>query len=205
MIEKLLNTEDWDEENDSDFVLEDTEQSESEFSDTNDSDGEEESESRPLATNDSKLPKNDEQAKTIKEKEPLKEKKETAETRLVSEPVAQVVETVETKTTEEKTITQTLPASQASAAPSISRLPTKKPLRRRRPSPIAASASGTKTKKPKLNTLQEAQQDWKSFVQKNDIETELRHRNKDGYVERQEFLAKTEIARELQLRNLKKK
>ena len=46
-----------------------------------------------------------------------------------------------------------------------------------------------KSNKPtKLNVLEKSRLDWAGFVDKEGINDELKRHNKDGYVERQEFL-----------------
>ena len=50
----------------------------------------------------------------------------------------------------------------------------------------------TKSKKPpKLNVLEKSRLDWAGFVDKEGIKDDLKTYNKDGYIERQEFLKRT--------------
>ena len=46
-------------------------------------------------------------------------------------------------------------------------------------------------KPTKLNVLEKSRLDWAGFVDKEGIQDDLKQFNKDGYVERQEFLKRT--------------
>ncbi|KAF9581142.1 serine/threonine protein kinase, CMGC, CDC2/CDK sub, partial [Lunasporangiospora selenospora] len=61
-------------------------------------------------------------------------------------------------------------------------------------------------KKPaKLNTLEKSKLDWNQFVGKEGIEDELKHHNKDGYMEKVAFLQRTDERRDEELQRLKKR
>ncbi|KAG0322241.1 Craniofacial development protein 1 [Linnemannia gamsii] len=67
-----------------------------------------------------------------------------------------------------------------------------------------AATYGVK-KPPKLNTLEKSKLDWKNFVGKEGIEDELKHHNKDGYMEKVAFLQRTDERRDQEYQQLKKK
>ncbi|KAF9112184.1 swr complex subunit [Mortierella sp. AM989] len=67
-----------------------------------------------------------------------------------------------------------------------------------------AATYGVK-KPPKLNTLEKSKLDWKNFVGKEGIEDELKHHNKDGYMEKVAFLQRTDERRDIEYQMLKKK
>ncbi|KAG0373357.1 swr complex subunit [Mortierella sp. AD032] len=67
-----------------------------------------------------------------------------------------------------------------------------------------ATTYGVK-KPPKLNTLEKSKLDWKNFVGKEGIEDELKHHNKDGYMEKVAFLQRTDERRDAEYQELKKK
>lgn len=67
-----------------------------------------------------------------------------------------------------------------------------------------AATYGVK-KPPKLNTLEKSKLDWKDFVGKEGIEDELKHHNKDGYMEKVAFLQRTDERRDQEYQQLKKK
>ncbi|KAF9907012.1 swr complex subunit [Linnemannia zychae] len=67
-----------------------------------------------------------------------------------------------------------------------------------------AATYGVK-KPPKLNTLEKSKLDWKNFVGKEGIEDELKHHNKDGYMEKVAFLQRTDERRDAEYQQLKKK
>jgi Bucentaur or craniofacial development len=52
----------------------------------------------------------------------------------------------------------------------------------------ALEAIAKSTKPPKLSVLEKSKLDWAGFVDKEGIKDDLTQYNKDGYVERQEFL-----------------
>ncbi|KAG0030826.1 swr complex subunit [Podila clonocystis] len=61
-------------------------------------------------------------------------------------------------------------------------------------------------KKPaKLNTLEKSKLDWNQFVGKEGIEDELKHHNKDGYMEKVAFLQRTDARRDQEYQAMKKK
>ncbi|XP_028134152.1 craniofacial development protein 1 [Diabrotica virgifera virgifera] len=53
------------------------------------------------------------------------------------------------------------------------------------------------TKKPKISTLEKTKLDWDSYKREHDIEEELQtfNKGKDGYLERQDFLQRTDVRR----------
>ncbi|KAI5481013.1 craniofacial development protein 1 [Pseudohyphozyma bogoriensis] len=51
-------------------------------------------------------------------------------------------------------------------------------------------------KPAKLNTLEKSKMDWNKFVAKEDLSDDLTRARKDGYLEKQDFLQRTEQARE---------
>ncbi|KAI1320462.1 Craniofacial development protein 1 [Mortierella claussenii] len=67
-----------------------------------------------------------------------------------------------------------------------------------------AATYGVK-KPPKMNTLEKSKLDWKNFVGKEGIEDELKHHNKDGYMEKVAFLQRTDERRDLEYQALKKR
>ncbi|RDD47114.1 Craniofacial development protein 1 [Trichoplax sp. H2] len=56
--------------------------------------------------------------------------------------------------------------------------------------PSLGSLLGQLGKKQKLTTLEKSKLDWEGFKSKEGIEDELKYHNKDGYLERQDFLQK---------------
>ncbi|CAG8757876.1 2058_t:CDS:2 [Dentiscutata erythropus] len=67
---------------------------------------------------------------------------------------------------------------------------------------LAASLS----KKPKkLNTLEKSKIDWKNYVDQEGIVDELKYHNKNGYIEKQEFLQRTYEARDSEIKALRKR
>ncbi|KAF9972093.1 Craniofacial development protein 1 [Actinomortierella ambigua] len=61
-------------------------------------------------------------------------------------------------------------------------------------------------KKPaKLTTLEKSKLDWNSFVGKEGIEDELKHHNKDGYMEKAAFLERTYEHKVQQIKALRRK
>jgi hypothetical protein len=67
-----------------------------------------------------------------------------------------------------------------------------KPLARRpvkRKSNLEEMAKGNKL--AKLNVLEKSRLDWAGFVDKEGIQDDLKRYNKDGYIERQEFLKRS--------------
>ncbi|KAG0048483.1 Craniofacial development protein 1 [Gryganskiella cystojenkinii] len=67
-----------------------------------------------------------------------------------------------------------------------------------------AATYGVK-KPPKMNTLEKSKLDWNAFVGKEGIEDELKHHNKDGYMEKVAFLQRTDERRDKEYQTLKKK
>jgi hypothetical protein len=60
----------------------------------------------------------------------------------------------------------------------------------KRKSNLDAMAQGNKP--AKMNVLEKSRMDWAGFVDKEGINDDLKRFNKDGYVERQEFLKRTQ-------------
>lgn len=65
-------------------------------------------------------------------------------------------------------------------------------------------------KKDKMSTLQKSQQDWNNFKRNEGIEEEIKlhNRGKDGYLERQDFLERTDLRQfeiEKELRSSRRK
>ncbi|KAF9361172.1 Craniofacial development protein 1 [Mortierella sp. AD094] len=67
-----------------------------------------------------------------------------------------------------------------------------------------ATTYGVK-KPPKMNTLEKSKLDWNNFVGKEGIEDELKHHNKDGYMEKVAFLQRTDEHRDREYQMLKKR
>ena len=66
----------------------------------------------------------------------------------------------------------------------------RKPMKR-----VSKLGAMQSNKTPKLNVLEKSRLDWAGFVDKEGISDDLKHFNKDGYVEKQEFLRRTEERR----------
>ncbi|CAG8477079.1 8014_t:CDS:2 [Paraglomus occultum] len=61
-------------------------------------------------------------------------------------------------------------------------------------------------KKPtKLNTLDKSKLDWNKFVDKEGIKDELKYHNKNGFIEKQDFLQRTYSRQEADLKAMRKK
>ncbi|KAG0252446.1 Craniofacial development protein 1 [Mortierella polycephala] len=108
----------------------------------------------------------------------------------------------------------TTPNQPSSSGPKITTRPsvldslaTKGPVRyvRKKSNLDALAATYGVKKPPKLNTLEKSKLDWKNFVGKEGIEDELKHHNKDGYMERVAFLQRTDERRDIEYQILKKK
>ncbi|KAI9137727.1 bucentaur or craniofacial development-domain-containing protein [Paraphysoderma sedebokerense] len=56
----------------------------------------------------------------------------------------------------------------------------------------------------KLNTLEKSKQDWNKFVDKEGIKDELQYKNKDGYLEKVDFLKRMDEVQDQKIRELKK-
>jgi Bucentaur or craniofacial development len=59
----------------------------------------------------------------------------------------------------------------------------------KRKSNLEEMAKGSKS--VKLNVLEKSRLDWAGFVDKEGIQDDLKRFNKDGYIERQEFLKRS--------------
>ncbi|CAB4377660.1 BCNT-domain-containing protein [Rhizophagus irregularis] len=65
-------------------------------------------------------------------------------------------------------------------------------------------ANSLKKKPTKLNTLEKSKMDWKKYVEQEQIVDELKYYNKNGYIEKQEFLQRTYERQESEIRSLRK-
>lgn len=65
-------------------------------------------------------------------------------------------------------------------------------IKLKRPSLIDKFLSTQGNKFQKLSTLEKSRLDWASFVDKNKINDELKSHNKDGYLEKQDFLGRVQ-------------
>jgi len=59
--------------------------------------------------------------------------------------------------------------------------------------------------KKKISTLEKSKLDWQNFKSKEGIEEELKEKTKDGYLERQAFLARTDYRQFEQERDIRLK
>lgn len=59
--------------------------------------------------------------------------------------------------------------------------------------------------KPKFNTLEKSKLDFAQFVDKEGIDDELKQHNKNGYLEKQDFLSRVEFFKDTQIKELRKK
>lgn len=59
--------------------------------------------------------------------------------------------------------------------------------------------------KPKFNTLEKSKVDFAKFVDKEGINDELIQHNKDGYLERQDFLSRVQFHKDTQFKDIRKK
>ncbi|KAF9942264.1 Craniofacial development protein 1 [Modicella reniformis] len=110
--------------------------------------------------------------------------------------------TVSTTISNITTSATTSPTS-TSTDPSMGKEPIRY-VRRKSPLDELATIYGVK-KPPKLNTLEKSKLDWKTFVGKEGIEDELKHHNKDGYMEKVAFLQRTDEHRDKEYQRLKKR
>jgi len=69
----------------------------------------------------------------------------------------------------------------------------------------AIEAVSAKKKAPKLNTLEKSKLDWAGFVDREGISSDLKQHNKDGYMEKQDFLRRTEERRYQDIKDAQKK
>ncbi|GBB92387.1 hypothetical protein RclHR1_00200020 [Rhizophagus clarus] len=65
-------------------------------------------------------------------------------------------------------------------------------------------ATSLKKKPTKLNTLEKSKLDWKKYVEQEQIVDELKYYNKNGYIEKQEFLQRAYERQESEIRSLRK-
>ncbi|CAG8484771.1 2783_t:CDS:2 [Acaulospora morrowiae] len=74
-----------------------------------------------------------------------------------------------------------------------------------RPKSNLSQLAASLNKKPvKINTLEKSKMDWKKYVEKEGIVHELKYHNKNGFVEKQEFLQRTYEARDSEIKALRK-
>lgn len=59
--------------------------------------------------------------------------------------------------------------------------------------------------KPKLTTLEKSSLDWAAYVNKEGLNDELNLHNKDGYLEKQDFLSRVEMVKDDRYRELRQK
>ncbi|AMD21292.1 HER013Cp [Eremothecium sinecaudum] len=58
--------------------------------------------------------------------------------------------------------------------------------------------------KPKLTTLEKSKLDWATYVDKEGINDELQSHNKDGYLAKQDFLAKVQLTKDEQYKEMRR-
>lgn len=76
-------------------------------------------------------------------------------------------------------------------------------IKRKRPPLLEGIISGAI--KPKFNTLEKSKLDFAQFVDKEGIDDELRQHNKNGYLEKQDFLSRVEFFKDTQIKEMRKK
>ncbi|CAA21192.1 hypothetical protein POMI540_4131 [Schizosaccharomyces pombe] len=213
MTEKLIDFGLEQEEEDTEFVPGDSTDTESSFSDADSSEEEfvEEKEASQVQSTKSKIATSESEDVTLKNI--AKKNKRERNDKLIPQQSneSEAIEKPVQSTTEVELKTNELAESNSSVAVegdenSYAETPKKKHslIRKRRKSPLDSSSAQKVLKKNKLNTLEQAQQNWSKYIKEQDIQDELRIANKDGYVERQEFLAKTRAAHEEKIREMKK-
>ena len=69
-------------------------------------------------------------------------------------------------------------------------------LKRRRKRESLLDAVISNSSKTKLSTLEKSRLDWATYVDKNKISDELKYTNKDGYLEKQDFLNRVDSRRD---------
>ncbi|KAF9192453.1 Craniofacial development protein 1 [Haplosporangium sp. Z 767] len=129
--------------------------------------------------------------------------------------ILSTAEHLTTKSSDTSLLSSTATPNQSSSSgpkittrPSIlDSLATKRPVRyvRKKSNLDALAATYGVKKPPKLNTLEKSKLDWRNFVGKEGIEDELKHHNKDGYMEKVAFLQRTDERRDKEYQMLKKK
>ncbi|KAI9262067.1 bucentaur or craniofacial development-domain-containing protein [Sporodiniella umbellata] len=77
---------------------------------------------------------------------------------------------------------------------------TKKKVNRPKSS-LSSLVSQYNIKVPKMNTLEKSKLDWQKFVEKEGIKDELKYKNKDGYMEKVDFLQRVDERRLEQLKS----
>lgn len=74
--------------------------------------------------------------------------------------------------------------------------PTELKIKLKRPSLVDKFLNSHGNKRMKLSTLEKSRLDWASFVDTSNINDELKSHNKDGYLERQDFLDRVSAKRD---------
>ncbi|CAG8726971.1 1241_t:CDS:2 [Cetraspora pellucida] len=73
-----------------------------------------------------------------------------------------------------------------------------------KPKSTLGQLAASLNKKPKkLNTLEKSKIDWKKYVDKEGIADELKYHNKNGFIEKQEFLQRTYEAQDSEIKTLR--
>lgn len=78
-------------------------------------------------------------------------------------------------------------------------------LRRKRKRASLLDAVISNSSSAKLSTLEKSRLDWATYVDKNKINEELKYKNKDGYLEKQDFLSRVENKQDQMVRKATKK
>ncbi|RHZ82588.1 hypothetical protein Glove_108g21 [Diversispora epigaea] len=68
---------------------------------------------------------------------------------------------------------------------------------------LSEIAASLKKKPPKINTLEKSKMDWKKYVDKEGLVDELKYHNKNGFIEKQEFLQRVYDAQNSEIKTLK--
>lgn len=103
---------------------------------------------------------------------------------------------------------ETLPSSSSPQSSSLSSpsSSSKNPnLRRKRKRASLLDAVISNSSKTKLSTLEKSRLDWATYVDKNKINDELKYKNKNGYLERQDFLNRVDSRRDNLYKDAKSK
>ncbi|CAG8499235.1 839_t:CDS:2 [Diversispora eburnea] len=70
---------------------------------------------------------------------------------------------------------------------------------------LSEIAASLKKKPSKINTLEKSKMDWKKYVDKEGLVDELKYHNKNGFIEKQEFLQRVYDAQNSEIKTLKDK
>ncbi|KAH8553935.1 bucentaur or craniofacial development-domain-containing protein [Umbelopsis sp. PMI_123] len=88
------------------------------------------------------------------------------------------------------------PASSEASSPADSTTTaSRKPAISRPKSNLSALVSQYNIKTPKMNTLDKSKLDWQGYVDREGIREDLKYKNKDGYMEKVEFLQRVDDRR----------